>query len=180
MRRLWIGIALVLVATGVLVLAGRSGSDDRVAVGDCLDVLEGLVPADVYGYPPAAEVGCDDAKAAYRVALRLPAEADCPSRIYIQRRESTPDGPITYCMTYNVDEGECFVSSPTEAGVYDCARGPRPGGIRSLRLVTGVVDAARCDDIDEPGVLAALIPDPPQTFCYQEYDTGGEPPVRSA
>ena len=182
MRLVWIGAVLIVVATIGLVLSGRSDSDGdaEVAVGDCLDVLEGLAPADAFGYPPAAEVGCEDRKAAYRIALRLPGEAECPSQIYILRRESAPEGPVTYCMTFNVGEGECFVESPAEAGAYDCALGPRPGGIKILRLVDGVADETRCDDLDEPGVLAALIPDPAKTFCYQQYDTGGDNPVRSA
>lgn len=185
MRLVWIGAVLIAVATIGLVLAGRSDSggrsgEDAVAVGDCLDVLEGLASADAFGYPPAAEVGCEARTAAYRIALRLPGEADCPSLIYIVRRETAPEGPVTYCMTFNVGEGECFVESPTEAGAYDCALGPRPGGIKILRLVDGVADETRCDDLDEPGVLAALIPDPVKTFCYAEYDTGGGSPVRSA
>ncbi len=182
MRLFWIGAGLVVVGTAAVILTGGSGSeDDRVAVGDCLDVLEGLAAADPLGYPPVAKVGCGDAKAAYRVALLLPgAEAECPSPIYILRREAAPSGPSTYCMTLNVDEGECFVQSPTEAGVYDCALGPRRGGLKILRSVDGVADASRCDDLDEPGVLSALIPDPAKTFCYQEYDTGGDAPVRSA
>jgi hypothetical protein len=181
MRLVWIGAVLIAVAAAALVFLGRPDSrPDDVSVGDCLDVLEGLAPRDTLGYPPAAQVGCGDPKAAYRVALRLPGAADCPSPIYILRRENAPKGLVTYCMTFNVGEGECFVESPDEAGVYDCKLGPRPGGIKVLRLVEGVSDATRCDDVDEPGVLAALIPDPPKTFCYQEYDTGGDAPIRSA
>ncbi len=183
MRLLWIGVALVVVATGALVVVGGSGSDsdDRVAVGDCLDVLEGLAPADTSGELPASKVGCGNAKAAYRVALRLPgAAATCPSPIYIVRRDTAPDGPVTYCMTFNVEEGECFVQSPAEIGAYDCALGPRRGALKILRVVEGVTDEARCKDIDEPGVLSALIPEPARTYCYQEYDTGGDAPLRNA
>ena len=182
MRLLWIGVALVVVATGALVAVGTSGSDadDRISVGSCLDVLEGLAPADTSGELPAAKVGCGDAKAAYRVAQILPgAAATCPSPIYIVRRAIPPDGPVTYCMTFNVDEGECFVQSPAEIGAYDCAVGPRRGALKILRVVKGVTDEARCKDIDEPAVLTALIPDPATTYCYQEFDTGGDAPLRN-
>ena len=180
MRLVWFGALLMVIATGALVFLGRAESDDRIAVGNCLDVLEGLAPADTLGYPPAAKIGCGDAKAAYKVALLLPGAADCPSPIYILRRENAPQGLVTYCMTFNVGEGECFAQTPAEAGVYNCELGPRPGGIKILRLVEGVAAAAKCEDIDEPGVVAALIPEPPKTFCYQEYDTGGDAPIRSA
>lgn len=181
MRRVWIGAAVLALAAGTAsaALLTDSESEDLVSVGDCLDVLEGLAPSAATGDPPAAKVECGDPRAAYRIALRLPGAANCPSPIYILRRQGAPEGLVTFCMTFNVGEGECFAATPIEAGVYDCALGPRPGGIKILRLVEGVSDAARCEELDEPGVLAALIPDPVKTFCYQEYDTGGDAPVRS-
>lgn len=184
------GVALVVVGAFALDLGSPDvdpgspvASDAAVGVGDCLDVLEGQDPdpASAFPVPPAQRVDCADPQAAYRVAMRLDGLAACPAPIYILRPEGTgPADASTLCMTFNVDEGECFVQAPTEAGPFDCSEGPRAGAIEILRRVDGVADAARCADLDSPGVLAAVIPDPAITFCYADFAAGGGGPVLDA
>lgn len=175
-RRLRLALALVALAAlalGVTAVVRDGSPGSALAVGDCLDVLEGQAPraGEPAGVARAEQVGCEQPEAAYRVALILDgASAQCPSRIYRQRRQSVgSSGVRTLCLTYNVNEGECFTELPTQAGPFDCALGPRPGAIKILRIVTGVEDADRCADLNVPNLLSVTVPEPATTFCYVEF-----------
>lgn len=166
-------VAVVALALGTTAVVRDSGSGTTLAVGDCLDVLEGQAPpaGEPPGFARAEQVGCDEAGAAYRIAILLDGPSvQCPSEVYTQRSQSGgPTGVRTLCLTYNVDEGGCFTESATEAGPFDCALGPRDGAIKILRVITGVEDADRCADLKDPGLLSVTVPEPAMTFCYVEF-----------
>ncbi len=170
--RLRIALAVAALGLGaVAVLGGSDAASEEFAVGDCLDVLEDQGPrTGNLAAAPAEQVGCEEDNAAYRVAIRLDgAPAQCPSPIYTVRTAEGPSGTSTLCLTYNVGEGDCFIESPAEAGPFDCGLGPRDGAIKILRVVAGVEDPARCEDLDEPGLLIVTVPQPATTFCYLEF-----------
>lgn len=185
-RRTRIGLGVVaLMLFGLVGLAALDQGEDEPVVaglGDCTGatgVGRALVAPVNRG--PAERVDCADPGAAYRVAVRLDTvRASCPSPVYAVRREAGPDAGRTLCLTYAVEDGDCFVETPTAAGRFDCASGPRPEAIRILRVVEGEADAARCTGLEEPGVLAVTVPEPATTFCYVAFADRPGGPVLTA
>ncbi len=176
-------VLIALLATLLLVSASLTAtlvhnrdvtSADGVQIGDCVRPLKsGLISAsgDQISQAPADVVDCAEPGAAYRVALAARgAYGACPDPAYrVQRVGVGTIEERTLCMTYNVHTDECFVESPlTEAGPYDCARGPRPGAIRVLRVVEGAADPMRCVGLSDK-LLVVTVPEPATTFCYVTY-----------
>ncbi|MGQ0624089.1 MAG: LppU/SCO3897 family protein [Sporichthyaceae bacterium] len=180
-----LGAALLVVGLAAVTGGLTSDSQRLATVGDCVARVElPIAPGETpVSRTPAEPVPCADQQAVYRVAISMDGgSASCPSPIYREYREVADPAELrTLCLTYNVGEGECFVETPAEAGRFDCGSGPRLGGIKILRLFTGVTDPQRCAGLDEPDVIPAIIPEPAMTFCYVNFLPGspGEVP-RSA
>jgi hypothetical protein len=170
-----LGAAFLLVVIVTAAIARLGPGEHEVRAGDCLEVLQEQTAAGAPpGTGPVRQIYCGDPAAAYQVGVRLDGLADCPAQIYTVRRDA--EG-FTLCLMYNVRAGQCFLESPAQTGSFDCAEGPRAGAIKILKRVDGTVDQAQCESVAEPGVLAALIPQPKTTFCYVEFSNGERPPV---
>lgn len=176
------GVLLILgIGVGLLVALVAAVDASSAEAGDCVDftVERAPKPGEDVGEAFAEKIDCDDQKAAWVVGVRLDnPNGRCPGEYY--NEYFITGGPFDrykLCLFPNVTEGDCFEFAPTKSDRYPCSQGERRDAIKILRIVDGVVDEERCDDLPAEDLFVLTFPTPPKTICYEPFGPSSLPGI---
>lgn len=177
-------LAVVAIGFGGLVAYFVTTTNPSNAqVGDCIDFTVEKAPkaGELFGEAVAEKIACAERSAAYKVGVRLDnPTAPCPGEAYASYfQKGGPFGKFKLCLIPNVTEGDCFLESPTKTDVFPCSEGRRRDAIKVLRIVQGVADERRCQDLGDRDVYAVTYSTPATTICFQPFGGSSSGPGRN-